>query len=126
MGDDPRLGQFGLITALEALRADVREDIGAMEGRVTASIEGVRREFVEYGKAHGDEHAASRAATEAVHARFDTFIRSSEISQARRDGLLGAIRFVLDVGSRNWKLLALVFGALGLALGNVHVNVGLE
>jgi len=123
MSDDSR---FGLIAALEALRADVREDIGAMEGRVTASIESVRREFNEYGKAHGEEHSTSRAATDAVHARFDTFIRSSEIAQARRDGLLGGIRFVLDVGSRNWKLLVLLFGAIGLALGNVQLSVGLE
>ena len=97
-----------------------------MEGRVTASIESVRREFNEYGKAHGEEHSTSRAATDAVHARFDTFIRSSEIAQARRDGLLGGIRFVLDVGSRNWKLLVLLFGAIGLALGNVQLSVGLE
>jgi hypothetical protein len=124
MGDDPMLPR--VFEALDRLRDDVREDLGAMEGRMTKEIGGIRREFNEYGKAHGDDHAATRAATEAVHARFDTFIKANELAQARRDGALGMVRFVLDVGSRNWKLIALVFGALGLALGNVHVNVGLE
>jgi len=124
MGIDP-VG-LGLIAALDRLRDDWREDLGGLEGRVMAAIEGSQREFNEYARAHGDEHLATRAASDAIHSRFDAFVRSSELSQARKDGALGSIRFVLDVAGRNWKLVVALFTALGLALGNVHVNVGLE
>lgn len=125
MAVEPNGAPAGLYVALEALRQDVREDIDKMEGRVTGAIDSIRREFAEYGKVHAGEHSSSRSASEARWAAFDTYTHSQEIAQARRDGAIGLVRYGLELGSRHWKLLALLFGAVGLALGNIHLNVGL-
>ncbi len=105
--------------AIEALRTDVREDIGhlrddvredneRLEQRVMTAIADVRSDAAEFASAHYEVHAARQEVTDAEHREFRDFIRNSELAQARRDGVLGVFRFALELLSRHAKPLATI------------------
>lgn len=120
------------LDAIEALRTDVREDIGHLRDDVredlAASEDRVMTAMTEYTIRHGAEHAQGVAEAAETHARFEAFIRSAELAQARRDGALGVFRFVLETASRNSRpLIAIVisvaFAAASIA-GAIQVQIG--
>jgi hypothetical protein len=137
MTDDPRLpsnGSFGLITVLDRLRDDFREDLGLLEGRLMTAIGENRRQLTDYADAHGKEHAALRvdaekdvAAAKAAHDRFDEYIEKSKLAQAHKDGALGVTRYVVELLARNAtalvKIAAAVAGLLLAISGSVHVSI---
>lgn len=133
MDDNPsdRRDNSAMYVALEHLRSDVREDIGdlrddmrkdneRLEGRIMAVVNG----FV---TVHGRDHAAQRQESDAAHRDFRAFIRAAELSQAKRDGALGAIRFVVEVVARNWRPLTVVLTAvtavLFAATGDIRIEI---
>lgn len=126
-----------LLRAIDGLRDDVREDLGALEGRVMAAITEVQRDAHEYAIAHSGIHADDHAERDRLvaeakvaHDRFDDFIRNAALAQARRDGALGVIRFVIELVGRNWRGVAAVAGALIVALltvtGQLSVSVSVR
>jgi hypothetical protein len=123
-----------LLKAVEDLRADVREDIGHLRDDVredNAALEHrVMTALGDFSVAHGREHTTEREASAAVHRRFDDFLRTAELNQARRDGALGVFRFLLEQTSRHAKpLTAVLLAAAGAALalaGNIRLEVVLR
>lgn len=104
----------------------MRVDLSTTEDRVMAAIETSRHEFIEYSKSHATDHAVRRADVEGRLATFTEFMRTRELRQARDDGALGMLRFVLDTLGRNWQLIGLLLAALLLALGNVQLDIGIR
>lgn len=100
------------LSAIDGLRADVREDNERLERRVMSAL-------TDYARNHGVDHDELRRASDAAHTRFDEFIRNQELAQARRDGALGALRFVLEQFSRYSRPLFLVLVALAGVIGTV-------
>lgn len=125
MTDDPaavpdRRDNSSVNAAIEALREDVREDIGHLRDDVRedlAASEGrLTRMVTDFITLHGRDHTAQRTESEIAHARFDTFIRAAELAQARRDGALGMIRYFLELVSRHAKPIATIILALAGAV----------
>lgn len=117
--DDRR--DYGVfLAAIDHLRDDMREDNHRLEGRIMAVVTG-------FQTAHARVHDVDQAANEKAHDRFDAFIRSAELAQARREGALGVFRFVLEQLSRHWKpLLAILSGVAAVVLaagGNIRFEV---
>jgi hypothetical protein len=126
---------YALLNALDRFRDDVREDLGALEGRLMVAIADNRRALGDYSTTHKGVHDAERLETQAAfaeskvaYARFEAYIESSKISQARRDGALGVVRYILElVGTNGGGLLRLGIGLAGVLLalsGNVHIDLG--
>jgi hypothetical protein len=113
----------------------VREDLSALEGRLMYAIAENRRALTDYSTSHNGIHVAERLETQAAfaeskvaHARFDAYIESSKISQARRDGALGVVRYLIElVGTNGRGLLQVGIALAGILLalsGNVHIDLG--
>lgn len=126
MAGDPPANGYQLVAAFDRLRDDFREDLDAMEKRVTASIEAASRQLSSYQTEHGREHVTMRGESEAAHVRFDDFIRAAALSQARKDGALGVVRFLADAAGRNWKAVLVLAGAILTLAGNVQINLGVR
>ncbi len=124
--------------AIEALREDVREDLGhlrddvredneRLEQRVMAAIHDVRTDAAGFALDHAKVHIQRQEDTDAEHATFREFIRNAELAQARRDGALGVFRFVLEQLSRHWRplvaLLSSVLFGLAILTGSVSIEV---
>lgn len=107
-------------TARDAMEARLMAAIA----RVESTVAGTRTDLNNYERAHGDEHAAIRKTSDEAHARFDTFIRGTEIAAARQDGALGVLRFVADLAGRNWKAIAAVATGVAALTGAVHISLG--
>ncbi|HEY6014587.1 MAG TPA: hypothetical protein VIU37_11280 [Candidatus Limnocylindrales bacterium] len=118
------------LDAVEALRDDVREDIGHLRDDVREDIREVRGVVTEFIVKHGADHTAQRLESEAAHQRFDSFIKSTEIAQARKDGALGVFRFVLEHLSRNIRPIAAIAGACAVTIaalaGAIHIEVAIR
>lgn len=143
MTDDPaaqpdRRDNSAVESAIESLRADVREDIGhlrddvredneRLERRVMTAIADVRSDAADFALAHAKVHATRQEETDAEHKVFREFIRDSELAQARRDGVLGVFRFALELVSRHYRAIATIIFALTTALlalsGSISVTV---
>jgi hypothetical protein len=104
--------------------ADLHGELVASEKRVMTALEMARLEFADYSKAHANEHATRRVEVDGKLSTLGEFMKTREIQIARQDGALGVIRFLLDAGGRNWQLIGVLLGFLGLALGNVTLQVG--
>lgn len=126
MAVDPPANGYQLVAAFDRLRDDFREDLDAMEKRVMTAIDGATRQLGSYQTEHGREHVTMRGESEAAHARFDEFIRSAALSQARKDGALGVVRFMADIAGRNWKALLILAGTLLTIAGNVQIDLGVR
>lgn len=126
MGIDQPANGYQLVAILDRLRDDVREDLVAMERRMTAAIETGNRQLSNYQTEHGQEHLTQRGESIAAHRRFDEFIQSAQLNQARKDGALGILKFVIDLFGRNWKAIAVAAGALLTFAGNVQINLGVR
>lgn len=124
--------------AIEVLRADVREDIGhlradvredneRLERRVMTAIADVRSDAAGFALEHAKVHAARQEQTDAEHRVFREFIRNAELAQARRDGVLGVFRFVVEQLSRHWKPLTALLGGVAtiaaIATGSIEIAV---
>jgi hypothetical protein len=118
----------GMGELLDIVRGDVRDSetrltaaMAALEHRLTDRID---RGSLDHAKLHEEEGAERRR----VHDRIEKFIRDQELSDARKDGILGAARFVVELVSRNAGRLGYLAGAVGLLLGfltgNLHVDFG--
>jgi hypothetical protein len=132
----PPTNGYGLYGVLDALRSDMREDLNALEGRVMGAIAENRRQLSDYAARHSEDHAALRSewnagALEAnvAHARYDAWIESEKIGQARKDGSLGVVRYLVTLVAANASGLVrvgLTIAALVLAgSGAVHLSIGL-
>lgn len=137
---------YALLNALDRFRADMREDfsdlrdearsdIHDLEVRLMAAIADNRRALTDYSTTQGELHRAERNETEAAfaeskraHVRFDEFIATSKLSQARRDGALGATRYVVELLASNASALVRIAMASGLAAwlasGSIHISLG--
>lgn len=115
-----RRDNSGVYAAIEGLRDDVREDNDRLERRLMAGVH-------EFAIRHGQEHLVERDEKALAHERFDAFIRSAELAQARREGALGVFRFVLEQLSRHWKpVFAILSGVAAVVLaaeGNIRFEV---
>ena len=125
-GERPDTGPYAIFAAIDRLRDDVREDLGASEKRVMTAIEDATRTFGGYRDEHGREHVAMRGDSEAAHKRFDAFIASQSVAQARRDGALGVVRFLVELAGANWKAILALGLALYAALGNLEISIGIR
>jgi hypothetical protein len=118
------------LQAIEGLREDVREDIGHLRDDMREDNERLEKRMVamvtDFIVAHGAEHKAQRESSDEAHGRFDAFIRSAELAQARRDGALGVFRFVLEQISRHWKPITAVLGGLAAVLLALSGSVSIE
>ncbi len=134
MTDDPsapaRRDNAVYLEAVESLRDDVREDIGHMRDDWREDIKEVRGLVTGFIVAHGKDHVAQRSESEIAHARFDEFIKTAEIAQARKDGALGVFRFVLEHLSRNLRPIIAIAGAAAVTAaaiaGAIHVEVAIR
>lgn len=137
----PELIATGFAALVEGLRSDVREDIrdlrtelGAVEGRMTARVASIevkqaesRKLIEEFAGAHGEMHEAEAAERRAAHSDFYNYIRSAELDRARRDGALGVVRYGVELVSKHAGRLVQVILAtaalLGIATGAIEVGV---
>lgn len=119
-----------LIRLVEDLRTDVREDIGHLRDDVREDNQELERRVMtalsDFSVAHGREHTAEREASSASHKRFDDWIRTAELAQARRDGILGVFRFGLEQISRHSgplvRICIAIGGLLAVATGAVRLE----
>lgn len=137
---------YALLNALNDFRGDVREDIAALrtearsditalEGRLMTAIVDNRRALTDYSTTHNGVHVAERKETEAAfsesraaHDRFDEYISTQRVVQARKDGALGVTRYVVELVAANAgalvKILLAAAVAAIFATGGVHLSVG--
>lgn len=113
-----------LLEAFDRVRDELRREVRESEGRVQASLADLRDDFEAATKTHAGIHAVEGEARSIAHKRYEDFMLSAELAQARRDGALGVIRFSVDLIGRNWRGIAAVAIGLGVVLGNVHVGIG--
>lgn len=125
----------GLRADIRDLRDDVREDLVALEGRVTARVAAVEAEqastrglIEQFATDHAREHENEAEERRMTHGQFYDFIRAWELDRARRDGALGIVRWSIETLSAHApRLVGLVLAiatALGLASGTISVHVG--
>lgn len=122
-----------LLRAVEELRADAREDIGQLRDDMREDLAAMERRVMgaltDFTVAHGAEHAAGRAEAAAAHDHFDAFIKANELEQARKDGALGLVRFVVELTSRHARpLVSILFAAAaaaGIATGSIHIGISI-
>lgn len=116
-----------LLEAIEGLRSDMREDLGAIRHDLADTEERLVSQVTAYTSAHAQEHATVAAKSGEDHERFNAFIRNAELAQARRDGALGVIRFLFELTSRHSgaliKVVAAITAALLVVNGNVSVAI---
>lgn len=145
MASEPTNGngtRLGLADVVALLREDgaaserrAQRDLVALEVRLMAAIADNRRALTDYSTTQGELHRAERNETEAAfaeskraHVRFDEFIATSKLSQARRDGALGATRYVVELLASNASALVRIAMASGLAAwlasGSIHISLG--
>lgn len=148
MTDDPRgasppdLVATGLTGFFESVRNDLRvarregrEDLAAMEARVTARIAAVESRqgetfdlVTDYAKTHGEQHEGEAAERRVEHGKFYDFMRRAEVAEARRDGALGVLRFTVEQLSRHSGRIAQVLlsaaALAGIISGAVSVDIG--
>lgn len=110
----------------DAAAAELRatKALEAMEARVMGAIGGVRGDLGKYIETHAGDHVAMRTTTEVAHNRYDAFISANAIDNARRDGALGIVRYVVDLLGRNWKALAATALGIAAATGSLHISIG--
>lgn len=105
---------------MAGLRRDVREDMAKSEERVMGTM-------AQFARVHGVEHDEDRLALDRDLTTFRAFMHAAEIAQAKRDGALGVLRFVLELVSKHAKPIVAVIGAatVGIAvlLGQIHIEV---
>jgi hypothetical protein len=118
--DDMREDNGHLRDDMGQLRDDMREDNAALEHRVMSAL-------TDFSAAHGREHATEREESRLAHDRFDQFVRAAELAQARRDGVLGVFRFLLEQTSRHSgpivRILVTAGGVLAVASGAIRLEV---
>lgn len=138
----PEVIAAGFTRLIDDLRDDVREDlrdirteIGKSEERVTARVAAVearqveaRDQLTEFVKAHSDEHEHyERRSTESHSALWDA-VRHFQLNEARRDGALGIVRYLVELASKHAPRLAAIVlalaAALGFATGDISVAIG--
>ncbi len=118
----------GFLGLFDSMRRESREDFAqlrremeTMEERLTERID---RGSLDHAKLHDEEKGERRE----VHGRITEFIRQQELADARRDGVLGAMRFTIELVSRNAGRLGYLAGAgallIGFLTGSLHVQVG--
>ncbi len=122
---------LGLRDVVELLRDDAaaaelrgKKGLDELEVRLMAAIGGVRSDLGKYIETHAGDHTAIKTTSEVAHARYDAFIAANAIDQARRDGALGTIRYMLDLLGRNWKAIAALAAGIAAATGNVRIVIG--
>jgi len=122
---------LGLRDVVDMLRDDAAgaelrsgQALSALEGRVMAAISGVDGKLGKYIETHAGDHLAIKTTEEVSHARYDAFIAANALDQARRDGALGVVRYVVELFGRNWKALLPLAGAVAAVTGAVHVSIG--
>lgn len=124
----------GILRALDALRDDVREDIGHLRDDVredNARIESRVLSMMEaFAQAHAAEHDEDRVVLDRDIGELRAWKRASEIATARREGALGVFRFGLELLTRHAKpivaiLLPSILGLLALT-GNISFSVGIR
>lgn len=137
----PDLIATGFAALIEGLRSDVREDIrdmrtemGAMEGRVTARVATIeqrqaetRELILDFAKGHGELHEEESTERRKAHGEFYGFIRKAELDAARRDGALGVVRYGVELVSKHAGRLVQVILAtaalIGIATGSISVGL---
>ena len=137
----PELIATGFAALVEGLRSDVREDIrdlrtelGAVEGRMTARVVAIevkqaesRKLIEDFAGSHGEMHEAEAADRRKAHGEFYDYIRAAELDRARRDGALGVARYGVELVSRHAGRLVQVILAtaalLGIATGSISVGL---
>lgn len=133
MADEPTVpirrsstpGSYVLVSDLMDLWDGLREELQRSEDRMTGAIDAVRHEVNASAVVHEQEHGLEKRERDEAFARYNAYLKAEEINQAVKGRLLGYFRFFLDVGGRNWKLVAtVVLGILG-ASGHISVGVGL-
>lgn len=115
---------LALLAALDRLRQDFREDLQAHEGRMRGELSEIRQDVQDFVISHAEAHSLEASVRAEAHARYDQFIDDSRLARARRDGALGALRFVSDLTVKNWRLIVSFLFFLMTVLGSVRVTIG--
>lgn len=122
---------LGLRDVVDMLRDDAagaelrgQQALNALESRVMAAIGGVDGKLGKYIEVHAGDHLAMKTTQEVANARFDAFIASNQLEQARRDGALGVVRYLVELFGRNWKAMLPLAGAVAALTGAVHISIG--
>lgn len=121
--DDRRRIDVDLLEAFDRVRDELKREIAASEGRVMTAVANVQTRLEQSETTHAGIHAAEGEARHIAHARFEEFMHRAEIAAARRDGILGLVRFGLDLVGRNWRGIAAAGAAIWVVLGGVEVRV---
>lgn len=127
--------RLGLADVVDMLRSDGAASeargqrlLDDAERRLMGAIQSVSSDLGHYIEIHGHDHTALRAESAAAHGRFDAFIESSKLVQARKDGALGVTRYLVELVSGNAgalvKVAIAIAGALLAVSGNVHIDIG--
>jgi hypothetical protein len=124
-GTQPERRQLdiALLDAFDRVRDELRDEIQRSEGRVMNAVEGVQKRLEQSETTHAGIHAVEGESRAIAHARFEDFMHKAEIAAARRDGILGVVRFTVDLVGRNWRGIAATGGAAWFLLGGVHVQI---
>lgn len=118
---------FSLAEFMRALVNDSKEDLrGEIQSGhrdVMARIEIGEKTQRDFAVTHAQEHIGESAERRGWEEKLAALIRTEDLAKARREGLLGAVRFVTDNVGRNWRGILAMAAFLGVVLGQIHVSV---
>lgn len=101
-----------------------RDDIATAKAELMAEIATAKADLRDFTSVHAQEHIAEGAERKGWQAQLAELIESEKLAKARRDGILGALRFVFNLIGTNWRGILALAGTAAVLLGNVRVSVG--
>ena len=113
----------GRLSVLDAFRL-IREDMHDLEGRIGKRIDEFRNDFRRYEQDHEYRHALQQAENANAIKTLSERIHSQELDEARREGVMGVVRWGVTLAGRNWKLIVGIAIVIGFVLSDVHVRFG--
>jgi len=108
---------------LRDLRTDFRDELGAHNTAMIDRMDRIERDFRNAGIEHAQDHIDQDRERTEYRTKLENLLRDTELAKARRDGMLGIVRFGFDLIGRNWRVIAIAIAAALTIIGNVRVSV---
>lgn len=101
-----------------------RDDIAKAKAELMVEIAAAKADLRDFTSVHAQEHIIEGAERKAWQEQLAQLIETEKLAKARRDGILGALRFVFNLIGTNWRGILALAGTAAVLLGNVKVSVG--
>ena len=108
---------------LRDLRTDFRDELAAHNTAMIDRMDRIEREFRNAGIEHAQDHLSADQERADYRSKLEALLRETELAKARRDGMLGIVRFTFDLVGRDWRVIAIAIAAALTIIGNVRVSV---